>query len=187
MGLLLCCMDLTATQIYKLSLLQLRQLCVAEGLSNTGTVRELRPRLLRHLKEGSMADQQEDKMRQASDRTDSSADSVPIRPPIVNDNSHVGSGDGPVPVLVELMRQVPPLTTEEPESILRFAGRLNEIYALGLGDDRTFIVRILPRVSGAVLRFFGDCLRQGWTWEQSKEGLLHEFCPISSGKEWCVI
>jgi len=97
-----------------------------------------------------MADQHEAKMRQASAPTDSSADSVLM----VNDYSHVGSGDGSAPVLVELMCQVPPLT-EEPEAILRFVVRLNGIYALGLGDDRTFIVRILPLVSGAVLRFLG--------------------------------
>ena len=170
-------MALTATDIYKLSVHQLRQLCVDEGLSSTGPVRELRQRLVRHLKECPMADQHEAKMRQASAPTDSSADFVLTRPPNFNDNSHVGSGDGSAPVLVELMRQVPTLTTEEPEAILRFVGRLNGIYALGLGDDRTFIVRILPLVSGAVLRFFGDCLRNGRTWEQSKDDLLHEFFP----------
>ena len=53
--------------------------------------------------------------------------------------------------------------------------RLNEIYVLGLGDDRSFIVRILPLVSGIVLRFFGDCLRNGRTWEQCKDDLLREF------------
>ena len=140
-----------------------------------GPVRELRQRLVRHLKECLMAEQHEAKMPQASAPTDSSADSVLTRPLNVNDNSHVGSGDGSVPVLVELMRQVPPLTTEEPEAILCFVVRLNGIYALGLGDDRTFIVRILPLVSGAVLRFFEDCLRNGRTWGQSKDDLLHEF------------
>jgi hypothetical protein len=124
-----------------------------------------------------MADQEETKMQQASASTDSSADSVLTRPPMVTGDSHVGCGDGSAPVLVVLMHQVSPLTTEEPEAILRFVVRLNGIYALGLGDDRTFIVLILPLVSGEVLRFFGDCLRQGRTWEQSKDDLLHVFFP----------
>lgn len=74
-------MALTATHTYKLSVHQLRQLCVEEGLSSTGTVRELRPRLLRYLKKFSLADHQEAKMQQASTPTDSSADSVLSRPP----------------------------------------------------------------------------------------------------------
>jgi len=69
------------------------------------------------------------------------------------------------------------LVAEEPEAILRFIVRLNEIYILGLGDDRSFVVRILPLVSGAVLRFFGDYLRNGRTWEQCKVELLREFFP----------
>ena len=69
------------------------------------------------------------------------------------------------------------MSTEEPEAILRFIVRFDEIYALGLSDDRSFAVRILPLVSGAVLGFFGDCLRNGRTWEQCKSELLPEFFP----------
>ena len=177
MGFLFRCIALTATDIYKLSVHELRQLCADEGLNSTGPVRVLRQRVVRHLKECTMASQQEAKTPQASAPTDLSADSILTRPLNANDYSHVGSSDGSVPVLVELMRQVPPLTTEEPEAILRFMVRLNGIYALGLGDDRSFIVRILPLVSGAVLLSFGDCLRNGRTWEQCKDDLLHEFFP----------
>ena len=38
-------------------------------------------------------------------------------------------------------------------------------------------VRILPLVSGGVLRFFGDCLRNGRSWEQCKSEVLKEFFP----------
>ena len=57
-------------------------------------------------------------------------------------------------VFVELMRQVRPLTSEEPESILRFVARLDDIHMLNLCDDRSFVTRILPLVPGVILRFF---------------------------------
>jgi len=37
-------------------------------------------------------------------------------------------------VLVELMRQVSPLTSNEPEAILRFIANLDEVHGLGLCD-----------------------------------------------------
>ena len=69
------------------------------------------------------------------------------------------------------------MSAEEPEAILPFIVRLDEIYALGPSDDRSFVVRILPLVSGAVFGFFGDCLRNGRTWEQCESELLREFFP----------
>jgi len=36
---------------------------------------------------------------------------------------------------------------------------------------------MLPLVSGAVLRFFGECLGNGRSWEQCKRELLKEFFP----------
>ena len=60
MGLLFCCMALSATNIYKLSVHQLRQLCVDEGSSCTGPVRELRGRLVRQLIAGTMANKLDD-------------------------------------------------------------------------------------------------------------------------------
>ena len=38
-------------------------------------------------------------------------------------------------------------------------------------------MRILSLVSGAVVRFIGECLKGGRTWEQSKTELLREFFP----------
>jgi hypothetical protein len=78
---------------------------------------------------------------------------------------------------VELLRQVP-LSSEEPESILPLVSKWDMIFEVGLPEDKTFVMRILPLVSGAVLRYFGECLKGGWTWEQSKTGLLREIFPI---------
>jgi len=69
--------------------------------------------------------------------------------------SHGGGRDSRTQVLGELLRQVSPLRSEEPEAILFFFTRVQEIYDLGLVDDSGFVTRILPLVSGSLLRFFG--------------------------------
>ena len=55
--------------------------------------------------------------------------------------------------------------------------RLNDILALGLLEDKLFIVCVLPLVRGGVLRFFGDELKHGKSWEQCKADLLQPFFP----------
>jgi len=75
------------------------------------------------------------------------------------------------------LRQVPALSSEEPEAILGSVTKLDEIHALGLVDNKAFLVRILPLVSGAVLRFFVECLPSGRSWEQCKRELMKEFFP----------
>ena len=69
-------MALTATEIYKLSAHELRQLCSDEGLNSMGPVRVLRQRVVRHLKDCTMASQHDVKTPQASAPTDLSADSI---------------------------------------------------------------------------------------------------------------
>ena len=81
--------------------------------------------------------------------------------PILANYSHVPGVSDANLVLVELMRKVSPLISEEPEAILRFVVRLEDVYLLKLCDDRSFITRILPLVPGVLLRFFGECLRLG--------------------------
>ena len=127
-----------------------------------------------------MASQQDAKTPQASVSTDLSADTIQTGPHNVDNSSHVGGSDNPVPVLFELLRQVPSLSSEEPEAILQLIKRLEEIYALGLTDDRMFVIRILPLVSGAVLRFFGDCLSYGRNWEQCMGTVDSVIFPFSS-------
>ena len=39
-----------------------------------------------------------------------------------------------------------PLSSEEPESILRLVSKLDMIFEVGLPDDKTFVMRILPLV-----------------------------------------
>jgi hypothetical protein len=61
-------------------------------------------------------------------------------------------------VLVELLRQLSPLFSEEPEAMLYLFTRLDEVYELDLGGDRMFMGRVLPLVSGSLLAFMGRCL-----------------------------
>lgn len=50
--------------------------------------------------------------------------------------SHGGGVNGQAQVLDELLHRVAPLSSEEPENILRFFTRLQEIYNLGMVTDR---------------------------------------------------
>ena len=63
-------------------------------------------------------------------------------------DSHAPSSNDQSSVFIELMLQVPALTYEEPEAILRFIARMDEVHALGLCEDKVFITRILPLVAG---------------------------------------
>jgi hypothetical protein len=106
-------------------------------------------------------------------------------PQISNVSSDAGVGEGSNYVLLELVRQVPPLYTEEPEVILWVVSRLDEIFLLQLTDDRGFIIRLLPLFSGSVLRFFGGCLRNGRSWQQCKEDLFKKYFP-QFVREWLI-
>jgi hypothetical protein len=115
--------------------------------------------LARQLKTDTMASKQDNSNVQASVTTNLSTDTVQMETPDRERDSHVrGSGDSNS-VFVELMRQVSPLTSDEPEAILRFIARLDEVHMLGLCDDRSFVTCILPLVPGVMMRFFGECLR----------------------------
>jgi hypothetical protein len=82
-----------------------------------------------------------------------------------------------VAVLVELLRAIAPVSSKEPEAIMQLFIRLEEIHELGLADDRVFITRILPLVSGSLLGFVGDCLREGSGWAESTKRLLERYFP----------
>jgi hypothetical protein len=113
----------------------------------------------------------------ASGSTDSSFDAGPSENLNLHSDFHVCSVGDINPVFVELMRKISPLTSEEPEAILWFIARLDDVHMLKLCDDRSFVMRILPLVPGVILRFFGDCVVNGRDWEQSKKALLREFFP----------
>jgi len=55
--------------------------------------------------------------------------------------------------------------------------RLDEIYEVGLVDDRTFVTRILPLVSGSLLTFIGGCLQEGSSWAENKAQILERYFP----------
>ena len=116
-------------------------------------------------------------MAQASVPTDLVHNVMEPVPHKFGDSSHGGGGDSQTQVLVELLRQVSPLSSEELEPILWLSVRLEEVHDLGLADDRVFVTRILPLVSGSLLTFLGDCLRKGGRWAECKARLLDEYSP----------
>jgi hypothetical protein len=96
---------------------------------------------------------------------------------VVASGSLSSGGEGQIPVLVELLRPIPHLSSEEPEAIMRLFIRLDEVHGLGLVEDRVFITRILSLVSGSLLTFLGSCLRTGSSWVDCKSQLLSEYFP----------
>ena len=78
---------------------------------------------------------------------------------------------------LELLRAVPPLCSEEPELIMGLFIRLDAVHDLGLVDDRTFIIKILPLMSGSLLKFLRDSLRVGSDRAECKARLLREYFP----------
>jgi hypothetical protein len=105
------------------------------------------------LKVAAMSDNHDNENIKASVSADLSLDSILAENPILVDNSHVRGMSDANSVFVELMRQLSPLISEEPEVILRFVARLDDIYMLNLCDDRSFITRVLPLVPGVILIF----------------------------------
>jgi hypothetical protein len=72
-------------------------------------------------------------------------------PPTLGLSSHGSSEGCQTPVVVELLRQISPLLSEEPGAILTLFVRLDEIFDLGLVNDRVFTMRILLLVTGRLL------------------------------------
>ena len=81
------------------------------------------------------------------------------------------------PVLVDLLRQVPPLLSERPEDILFFFIRLGEIHSPSLVQDLVFITRILPLLPRGLLQFLTGCLRERSDWITCKGRILQEYFP----------
>jgi len=79
-----------------------------------------------------------------------------------------------VPVLLKLLRKVPTQASEELEEILRLIVHLGEVNELGFVDNRQFTVRILPLVSGSLLKFLGGCLPQGCVWSECESQVVDE-------------
>ena len=103
------------------------------------------------LKVAAMADNQDNENIKASVSADLSLDSIRVENPILVNKSRVCGMTDANSVFVELMRQLSPLISEEPEVILRFVACLDDIFMLNVCDDRSFVTRILPLVPGVIL------------------------------------
>jgi hypothetical protein len=121
-------MALSSAEIYRLTAEQLREDCSKQGLDSIGPVRVLRQRLVRQLKVEIKASKQDDQNVNASVTTDLSSDTIQMGTLNTKGASDAGVSGGSNSVFVELMRKVSPLTSEEPEAILRFIVRLDEIH-----------------------------------------------------------
>jgi len=148
-------MAISASGVYRLAVEELRELCVERELDSSGPVQLLRRRLVDHIRSSQMDGVEQDRpLVQASVPTDLESNGAESVPPIGMYSSPGGSGDGPVLVLMELLRRVSPLRSEKPEDIMCLFVRLGEIYGLGIVEDRVFML-IMPLVSCSLLKFLG--------------------------------
>ena len=170
-------MDLSATSLYLLRVDQLRIECVKRGLASSGSVRLLRGRLREYLRNLEMGGDEVYDHEQAAAAVDAGNFNVSMHNgPGENNNSGI-NGNNYSSVLMGLVKQIPPLLSEKPEEILKFFVRVEEMYKLGLTDDRAFIMLILPLLPAGVLQFFGICLQQGNTWAVCKAKLVDKYFP----------
>jgi len=88
----------------------------------------------------------------------------------------VGSSEGPV--LVDLLRDVPCLVSEDPKEMLRFFVHIKSVYDLGLVSDKAFWLRVLTKVRGSLLRFVGEAMRNNESWKNFRIRLLREYFPL---------
>jgi hypothetical protein len=82
-------------------------------------------------------------------------------------------------VLENLLKQIKPLTSEEPREILDFFIKVGEIYELKLVDDCSFVITILQLVPGT-RKFLEERLREKNDWLDCKSklrGVFFIFCP----------
>ena len=176
------CMVVTPSEIYKLNVKDLQQLCSAECLGIEGTVRLLRPRIVRHLTGANMESKPHTDTAQAIAQGDASLDPIHSEPFESNFGSHMGGCSYVVPANVELLRKIPSLSSDEPEAILRLIGKLDEIRNLGLVDDKLFVIRILPLLSGADLSFFKNVCEMGGAGSSVNVTCCVRVSPISCVK-----
>ena len=169
-------MDVSATEIYRLTAAEMREQCIGRRLDCGGPVRSLRRRLVDHIHNANMDEAQNKQYIQASIPAELVSNGAGSAPPIDN-ATHGGGVNGQAAVLVELLRSIPQLCSGEPTEIMRLFVRLDEVYDLKLVMDSEFVIRIMPLVRGSLLRFFGICLRERCSWAESKSRLLDEYFP----------
>ena len=170
-------MDVSAKHIYRLTAAELREQCIGRGLDCGGPVRSLRRRLVDHIRNANMDEAQDKQNVQAGVLAELVSNGAGPGPAIEGHVTHGGDVNGQAAVLVELLRSIPPLCSDEPTEIMRLFVRLDEVYDLKLVMDSEFVIRIMPLVRGSLLRFFGICLRERCSWAESKSRLLDEYFP----------
>ena len=173
-----CCMAVSVAGVYRLAVEELRVQCVERGLDSTGPVKVLRRRLVDHIRSSLMdgVEQQQQPVVQVSVPTHLELNGAEDLPPIFMSNFPGNSGDSTMQVLIELLRQISPLMSESPKDMCLFV-RLGEIHDLRIVDDRAFMLRIMPFLSGSLLKFVGDCLREGVSYIECKSRLLENYFP----------
>ena len=110
-------MALTATEIYKLGVEKLREICSERGLDSEGPVRLLRQRLADHSTTSMMAGKQVVVHVQASVQENLLSYAIHGGPQIFVIALMWAAVITPVSVFVELLRQVPSLSWEVPGAI----------------------------------------------------------------------
>jgi hypothetical protein len=79
----------------------------------------------------------------------------------------------------DLLIDEPRLTSEKPKETLKFfLVDLEGIYKLKWVPDNVFLMRLLPKVRGSLITFFGECIRHAESWEQCKARVLREYFPL---------
>jgi hypothetical protein len=161
--------------VYHLNADELRKACEEGGLETGGPVKILRGRLAEYVRDRKMEESTEVKAARASVQTNVADNISQTDTPNISCCSHEGKVDGPVAVLVELLRKLAPLSSERPENVLCFFIRLEAVYKLRLVADRMYITRILPLTSGSVLASLGNCLAETCSWVECKKHLLEQY------------
>jgi len=119
---------LSATSVYYLDANQLHLQCATRNLSIEGGVRQLRQRLAEFVKSnvmGGVDTQRGEAMGESGNSRDNEVPPVSLE--IGEGFLNIDRSDH-CSVLIDLLRQVPPLLSERPEDILFFFTRLGEIY-----------------------------------------------------------
>jgi len=156
-------------------------------LSSERPVRLLRPRLVRHLSGATMESKHLAETAQANAQSRVFLDATHSGPIESKLGSHAGGFNNVVPVIVELLRKVPSLSSDEPEAILRLVCKLDVIYSLGLFDDKMFVIRILSLLSGPVLSFLENVCGMGAVGSSVNVSYCVNAFPISCVRGWSGI
>ena len=152
------------TDVYHWQRPEHEQRCSEWQLSAEDSGGELRKRLTAYVRSRLMAD------------LDKELDGVETgRVEVGAMNSELSQGvrdSSECPVLSDLLKDVPLLMSEEPKEILRFCVDVKAIYDLKLVPDNVFWMRLLPKVRGSLLTFFGQSMKYGESWDYVKLAYL---------------